>query len=273
MRNLTLLLAFVTSALAAENPAPIRVLLVTGGCCHDYAAQRLIIEKGLLERANVTVTHAFNPSKGTDVLFDIYKQPNWGKDFDVVIHDECAADVKDKAYIENILAAHRNGLPAVNLHCAMHSYRFGNYGQPVQAGADNAAWFEYLGLQSSAHGPQLPIEITFVDTTSAASVGLPNWTTGNEELYNNISILTGRSLAKGKQVQKSKDGKSDKVTETVVVWTNTYGPKNTRIFSTTLGHNNATVQDPRYLDLVTRGVLWATGHLGEDGKAAAGYGR
>ena len=29
--------------------------------------------------------------------------------------------------------------------------------------------------------------------------------------------------------------------------------------------------DPRYLDLVTRGLLWTTGHLTEDGKPAAGY--
>ena len=97
MRNLTLLLAVATSVFAAETPAPIRVLLVTGGCCHDYAAQHVIIEKGLLERANVKVTHAYSPSKGTDVTFDIFNQPNWGKDFDVVVHDECAADVKDKA--------------------------------------------------------------------------------------------------------------------------------------------------------------------------------
>ncbi|HWT79109.1 MAG TPA: hypothetical protein VN648_09945 [Candidatus Methylomirabilis sp.] len=31
----------------------------------------------------------------------------------------------------------------------------------------------------------------------------------------------------------------------------------TRVFATTLGHNNATVDDPRYLDLVTRGLLWS----------------
>jgi type 1 glutamine amidotransferase len=56
----------------------------------------------------------------------------------------------------------------------------------------------------------------------------------------------------------------------VVVWTNTYENK-TRVFSTTLGHNNDTVADARYLDLVTRGLLWATNHLTEDGKPAPGY--
>ena len=47
----------------------------------------------------------------------------------------------------------------------------------------------------------------------------------------------------------------------VVAWTNQYGPKKTRIFSTTIGHNNETVADDRYLELVTRGILWATGRI------------
>jgi type 1 glutamine amidotransferase len=56
----------------------------------------------------------------------------------------------------------------------------------------------------------------------------------------------------------------------VVVWTNLYQNK-TRVFSTTIGHNNQTVEDPRYLDLVTRGMLWACGKLGEDGEPLPGY--
>jgi type 1 glutamine amidotransferase len=85
----------------------------------------------------------------------------------------------------------------------------------------------------------------------------------NEELYNNIKVFGGaHALARGRQ------GKSD----FVVVWTNLYRGK-TRVFSTTLGHNNQTVEDPRYLDLVTRGVLWACGKLGEDGKPLPGYGK
>ena len=48
--------------------------------------------------------------------------------------------------------------------------------------------------------------------------------------------------------------------KSMVVWTNTYNGK-TRVFATTLGHNNATVDDPRYLDLVARGMLWSLGKL------------
>jgi type 1 glutamine amidotransferase len=144
----------------------------------------------------------------------------------------------------------------------MHSYRFGDYKQPLAAGADNGRWFEYIGLHSTGHGPQRPIVITFTDPTSPITKGLSDWSTGNEELYNNIAILTAKTLAKGKQGNA----------ETVVAWTNEYGPKKTRVFSTSIGHNTVTVADSKYLDLVTRGVLWAAGKLNDDGTPAAGYG-
>ena len=38
----------------------------------------------------------------------------------------------------------------------------------------------------------------------------------------------------------------------------------TRVFATTLGHNKATVADPRYLELVTRGLLWSVNKLDTD---------
>lgn len=37
------------------------------------------------------------------------------------------------------------------------------------------------------------------------------------------------------------------------------------------GHDNSTMKDPVCLDLVTRGLLWACGKLGEDGKPLPGY--
>jgi type 1 glutamine amidotransferase len=153
----------------------------------------------------------------------------------------------------------------------MHSYRFGEFKTPVAAGADNSHWYEFLGIQSTAHGPKEPIAITFTAKDSPLVKGFADWTTIKEELYNNVQILTAKELAKGKQKTKGKDG-VEKESETVVVWTNEFGPKKTRVFSTTIGHENATVEDPRYLDLVTRGVLWSAGKLNEDGTPAQGYG-
>jgi type 1 glutamine amidotransferase len=264
---------------AADNAAkPLRVLLVGGGCCHEYDKQTMSLKEGIEARLNAVVDVAYNPDKSTKATFEIYKSKDWAKDFDVIIHDECSADVTDPAYVANILNAHKAGVPAVNLHCAMHSYRWGNFREAVKPGADNAGWYEMLGLQSTGHGPQEPIDITFTAKDHPITQGLENWTTIKEELYNNIQILGGTPLASGKQLAMPKVKKGEKAdpdakpteSNAVVAWTNEFGPNKTRIFSTTIGHNTATVQDERYMKLITRALLWTTGKLGPDGKAAEG---
>lgn len=262
----------ITNLPAADAPKPLRLLLITGGCCHDYEHQKDVLKKGIEARANVVIDQVHTSDGSTKPPLAILGNPDYAAGYDLVIHDECAADVSDPTTVEGVLKPHRDGLPGVNLHCGVHSYRVGNPNDPVTPGTSHGLWFEYLGLQSSGHGPQLPIAISYTDKRHPTTVGLGDWTTINEELYNNIHVFaTTHPLARGKQITKQKDG-SSKTNDTVVVWTNEYGPKKTRVFTTTIGHNTATVGDPRYLDLVTRGVLWATGHLQPDGTPAAGYG-
>lgn len=275
---LPLLLAVASLGLAlypganGQTPAAaskkLRVLLVAGGCCHDYATQTQLLKDGIEARLNAVVDVAFNPDKTTKATFPIYQSDDWAKDFDVVIHDECSADVTDPVYVNRILKAHRDGKPAVNLHCGMHSYRWDNFREPVKLGDSNAGWYEMIGLQSTGHGPQSPIDITYTDPAHPITAGLSGWTTINEELYNNIQIFpTAKPVANGRQMQMPKQAKGKpkdpnaKAVEAnaVVAWTNEYGPNKTRIFSTTIGHNNDTVGDARYLDLVTRAILWVTG--------------
>ena len=38
-------------AAADDGPKPIRALMVTGGCCHDYEAQKKILSEGISARA------------------------------------------------------------------------------------------------------------------------------------------------------------------------------------------------------------------------------
>ena len=270
-------------AQAADTEAkPLRILLVAGGCCHDYEQQQMILKEGIESRINAVVDIAYNPDTTTEATFEIYKSDDWAKDFDVILHDECSANVTDRTYVKRILDAHRNGTPAVNLHCAMHSYRWDNFKEPVAAGADNAGWYEYIGIQSTGHGPKEPMDIAYTDKEHPISKGMEDWTTLPEELYNNIQVFpTAHALASAKQIQFPKLKKGEKKAadakgteaEAVVAWTNEYGEKKTKVFSTTIGHFNETVADARYLELVTRGLLWVTGHLNEDGSAAAGYGK
>ena len=248
------LLLFAT-AIRAENadpsaPAvkPLKVLLVTGGCCHDYLHQKDILKAGLEARANVIVDQMHSDDSSTKCRFEKYNSPDWADGYDVVIHDECAADVTDLPYVNNILAPHKQGLPAVNLHCTMHCYRVSpDFGKlTIKPGTEGAMWFDFTGIQSSGHGAQLPIALTFLPTDHPITKGMTDWTTIGEELYNNIQVFpTATPLIRGKQGAGDQPGKND----TVVAWTNLYGDKKTRVFSTTLGHNNATVADDRYLNL------------------------
>src|SRR5258705_533176 len=212
------------SSRAQEKPKPIRVLLVLGGCCHDYDKQKDILAKGIVERANVDVTISFyeiKENKGKEKLNPVYEKADWSKDFDVVIHDECDATVTDEAAIANILKPHKEGLPGLVLHCGMHSYRTKGWNNKS---APPTPWFEFTGMPSTGHGAQLPIQISFVDKESPITKGVEDWTTGNEELYNNAigkPLDTAKPLARGKQTSKAKDG-SLKTDEYVVAWSNTY---------------------------------------------------
>ena len=246
---------------ATDPPTPIRALLITGGCCHDYAAQKDILKSGIEARAYITVDQIHTDDTTTAPPLAIIGNAEYAKGYDVVIHDECAAAISDPAKISAVLAPHKRGIAGVNLHCAMHSYRIGDPKEIASLGSERGMWFEYLGIQSSGHGPKLPLAITTVDKKHPiiSDLGWDTWTTGNEELYNNVQLLkTAVPLHRSTQMVKQKDGSMQEVAA-VVTWTNDFG--GTRVFSTSVGHVNETVADDRYLDLVTRGILWSCDKL------------
>jgi len=91
----------------AADVKPLRVLLITGGCCHDYAKQKDILKKGLEARANVVVDQIHSDVTDTKPPLAIYGNPDYARGYDVVIHDECSADINDPATIKSVLAPHR----------------------------------------------------------------------------------------------------------------------------------------------------------------------
>lgn len=237
---------------AAAEVRPLKALIIVGGCCHDYDFQKRIIADGVAARAYVEFTVVHDGGTATDSKIKLYEDPAWADKFDVIVHDECFANVKEQEWMDRVLAPHRKGKPAVLLHCAMHCYR---------SGTDE--WFKFCGIHSTGHGPQVPIALTHVDD-HAITAPHKDWTTIQEELYNNIRVFdTARPLQKGKQHIVGKDGTEQDV-EYVVTWTNEYGDNKTKVFATTLGHNSYTCADPRYLDLVTRGLLWSCDCLKDD---------
>ncbi len=252
------LLSALALGLSVADAAPIRALLVCGGCCHDYASQKKILSEGISARANVewTIVHEEAPDKANERKHrvSIYEKPEWWKGFDVVLHNECFGQIEDNAFVEGIAAAHREGVAAVMLHCSSHSYRM----------ATTDEWRKCVGITSRSHEKNRDLLVKTIAADHPVMMGFPaEWLNPKDELYKNEQVWpTATPLAKA----YGEDTRQDHV----VIWVNTYGKG--KVFSTTLGHNNSTMESPEYLGVVTRGLLWATGHLNDDGTPAAGYG-
>ncbi len=234
------------SRLERPRPAkPIRALLVTGGCCHDYAEQKKILTEGISARAPVEWTIEYSDKTTTDIKFPIYENPDWAKGFDVVVHNECVSDVKDLDWIERILKPHREGLPAVVIHCAMHCYR-----------GDTEDWFKFLGVTSRRHQLNAPVLVENIDPTNPIMKSFgEKWQTPAGELYMIEKFWpTAKPLAHAMSVET----KSNQI----CVWTNQF--EKGRVFGTTIGHHNSEQEDPIFLDYVTRGLLWSVDKLDDD---------
>ncbi len=225
-----------------QEEAPIKALLVSGGCCHDYDAQKEIIPNGVSERINVDWTVVRQGGDSKSAKIPLYEDENWAQGYDVVVHNECFGSVGDKEFIKRIIRPHRRGLPGVFIHCSMHSYRK----------IDGPEWDRLVGVVSTSHKSKSPITVTKSRTHYITQDLDQQWRTPKGELYQIKDVLdTVTPLAVG---QRSSDEDPH-----LTVWTNRYGPNNTRIFSTTLGHHNETMQTEAYMNMLTRGILWAVG--------------
>jgi type 1 glutamine amidotransferase len=236
--------AWLSAALAADSTKPVRALLITGGCCHNYTFQARQLTNAVAKLAQVEWTVANEGGDGTKAQIPLYDNPNWARGFDVVVHNECFADTVDHDYIRRITAAHKSGVPAVVIHCAMHTYR----------ATDIDDWREFLGVTSRRHDHQSKYPVKPVVPEHPILKGFPDsWVTPMDELYV-IEKLWPNAKALATSVSEQ-DGKTYPV-----IWVNEFGGK-TRVFGTTYGHSDETWRDPAFLTYVSRGVVWAAGRL------------
>ena len=115
-----LLLMLGVGVAQAEKPKPLKALLITGGCCHDYTKQKVILSEGISQRANVEWTIIQEGGGGTAHNVSIHEKKDWAKAYDIVVHNECFAGTTDLDWIHNITDAHKAGVPGLVIHCAMH---------------------------------------------------------------------------------------------------------------------------------------------------------
>jgi type 1 glutamine amidotransferase len=238
-----LLLAGSSFTILGVEPKPLRALLITGGCCHNYPFQTQSLTNAVAKLAAVEWTVVMQGGNGTRAEISLYDNPDWAKGYDVVVHNECFADTTNQTYIRKITSAHKAGVPAVVIHCAVHTYR----------AVDIDDWREFLGVTSHRHDHQARQAVKVVDASHPILKNFPaDWTTPMDELYN-IDTLWPNAKALATSVS-AENGKTFPV-----IWTHQFGKA--RVFGTTFGHSDDTWRDPVFLDYVSRGVLWAAGRL------------
>lgn len=240
-----LLAACLMTAISSSGLAdgkPLKVLLITGGCCHDYEFQTKAMQDALKSAgvpAKWTVVN--EGGKGTHAEIPFYENPEWANGFDVVVHNECFAKTTDPTYIRKITGPHKAGVNAVVIHCAMHTYR----------DADVDDWRQFLGVTSRRHEHQSRYPVKAVASDHAIMKGFPDdYKSAKDELY-----IIEKVWPKTEVLATSISEKTGKLHP--VFWTNRYGKA--RIFGTTYGHSVDTFEDATFLKTLTRGIQWAAG--------------
>jgi putative heme-binding domain-containing protein len=182
----------------------------------------------------------------SDVQISLFQNSGWAVGYDLAVHDYCFPRVRDQRYVDRILAPHRAGLPAVLVHGVMHSFRTGD-----------GSWFEFCGATSHYHDTPGDFTVEPASRESPILAGMDPWTIHRGELYRTERLHPGSTAL---TLSRS----PNEGTAQATTWSHFYGPKQARIFATTLGNEIPTLLNPSYLDLLAKGFLWAFDELKED---------
>jgi len=171
----------------------------------------------------------------------------WADPYDIVVYNICHAHEKDNDFLNKLTKVHKEGKPAVAIHCTMHSYHW-----KLKADENgDKEWNKLLGVRSPNHGPKAAITVTKnPEVDHKVYKGMPDtWKTPKGELYNIDKVYpTCKVLAYGENGNK-KQGKQP------LIWVNQYGKA--KVFGTTLGHHNETMQSKEFLQVLSNGIEWA----------------
>lgn len=239
---------FPTVRAAEPEARPVKALLVTGGCCHNYAEQAAIITSRLSSNAvalgfkiNWTVDH--QGGRTTFNKLALFDNPDWAKGYDVVVHNYCLPDIADADWVRQVMKPHREGMPAVVIHCAVQSFHRARLEE----------WSSFVGVTSSQNEPARMFDVVPVRARHPVMNGFPkSWRTPvPEDLYITTVLSNTVPLASARGVESA--------TDNVCAWVNQYGKA--RVFGVTTGHDAKTFADPDYSMLLTRGLLWVTKRL------------
>jgi len=167
LRGVLLLVLLARGADAAEGP-PLKALVISGGCCHDY--------KKLLPHLTTNISAMVKVTFEVKYDLEILDNEKFAEPFDVLIFDQCQEE-GTAMQVRNALAAVRAGKPTVMIHCALHAFK------------SSSDWRDCCGMTSKVHDP-----FQAFDTEAEAAdfaVGTEWWDSG--EAYG-VQFADGSTL-------------------------------------------------------------------------------
>jgi len=254
------LVFFATFASFAAEVKPIKVLMITGGGWHDYKTQAPLLKKTIESQVNAEVTikwtstdeHPVKPSENK--LPEVFKG-DFCKGYDVVFHNHCQVKFEDDDAIDKVIDNHvKNKVGVIMTHGSFHTW----------FRTKREAWDRLCGVNSIRHYHKSAIKVEVTDKNHPVmkALGVDGWETKEGELYQTKLNPTTKSLAKGTTLK----GKT--FTEDCIF---SHTEEGLKMFGTTLGHHNSTMEQAIYQKMMAYAVLWGAGKLDKDGKAAEGY--
>jgi uncharacterized protein len=220
----------------------IKALVVAGGCCHDYPMQTAILMKEVQKVLPVDWTFEYIGGTNGAHVPTFYDNPKWYEGYDMVVHNECFTpgdSLISQQYLKNILAATQAGIPAMVIHCAMHTFR----AEPTDE------WRHVQGVKSVRHGPATRAPVKVAMPSHPIMQGIPaEWLSPVDEIYV-LDVVYPGTQALATAVEPSNN------TEYPVMWV--HEAQGARVFGTSIGHSQPTWDDPVYRQILVQGFKWA----------------
>lgn len=259
------LVFFATFASFAADVKPIKVLMITGGGWHDYKTQAPLLKKTIESQVNAEVTIKWtsteeHPVKPTENKLPEVFKGDFCKGYDVVFHNHCHVKFQDDDAIDKVIDNHvKHKVGVIMTHGSFHTW----------FKTKREAWDRLCGVNSTFHHHKSAIQVEVTDKTHPVmkALGVDGWKTKEGELYATKLNPTTKSLAKGTTLTPHPKKKQNFTEECIFSHTE----QGLKMFGTTLGHHNSTMEQDIYQKMMAYAVLWGAGKLDKDGKAAAGY--
>ncbi len=227
------LICLALNTAVAQTEKPVKILLLVGGSYHNYDQLPQTLTENLRGKLKNSVPIEFTVSKDLGLL----RMKELSK-YDALILNVCEQTPLGRDQKQSLVEALSKGMPLIALHCTFWSFQ---------------AWPEFkqiLGAFVPGHGHFRTFCLRTANVGSPILKGVPSQFELTDEPY----IVNDRDPSINVLVRTCHPlkGRSSPEPE---VWTKTYSKA--RIFAMTFGHDARAQQDPTYLTLLAKGLLWS----------------